>query len=223
MDKNFLKICLKNTPIFIIHYAKMINRKDFLDSWFKKNNIIPNWILDGQREDLTEKIIELYYKYDPKIHDRKLNLGEIGCMIGHLAAMEKIINSNSDYGIILEDDVDLPEDFEEKFNKLFENCPPDFDVISLGSCCGMKHPNSSNTTNFHKVVPPRSRCGYAQVVSRRVCEVSLKECIPFNYPPDWQIYYITANNIREPYVTYWVEPPLVFEGSKNNKYASSIR
>jgi glycosyl transferase family 25 len=179
--------------------------------------------LDGQREDLTEKIIETYYDYNPKVYNRKLNFGEIGCMIGHLAAMEKIIKSGSNYGIIFEDDVDIPEDFEDKFNKLFENCPLDFDVISLGSCCGMKHPHASSITNFHRVDPPRSRCGYAQVVSKRTCEVTLKKCIPFNYPADWQIYYITSNEISEPYITYWIEPPLVFEGSKNNKYISCIR
>ena len=198
----------------------MVDRKQFLEAWFQKNNIVPTWIVEGQREDITEEVLQKYYQQGSC---GKLNLGEIGCMLGHLAAMQKIVDSDSDYGLIFEDDVYLTETFQRDFDELFSDCPSHFDVISLGSCCGITHPNASSTVGFHRVDPPRGRCGYAQLISKTACEIALKESVPFSWPPDWQIYNIVSNNSQHPFVTYWVEPPIAFEGSKNGAYTSSIR
>jgi len=215
-----MKINMKDTPIFIIHYKKMTNRKQFLDEWFQQNNIVPTWVLEGQREDITEDILTKYYREG---NCGKLNFGEIGCMLGHISAMQKIVESDSNYGLIFEDDVYLTKTFQKDFDELFSNCPSDFDVVSLGSCCGIVHPNATSNPSFHKVEPPRGRCGYAQLISKRACEIALRESIPFSWPPDWQIYNISSNNSYHPFVTYWVEPPIAFEGSKNGTYTSSIR
>lgn len=74
---NTLKITLKDTPIFVIHYKKMTERKAFLDKWFFDHTVSPTWITEGQREDITTNVLEKYYLYDEKqCFGRRLSLGE---------------------------------------------------------------------------------------------------------------------------------------------------
>jgi len=224
---NTLKISLMNIPIFIIHYKKLTERKIFLDKWFSDHNISVNWIFEGQREDITDDILNKYYNYkESQNFGKQLSLGEIGCVLGHLSAMQKIIDNNYPYGLIFEDDVYLDEFFAKEFDSIFYNCPSDFDVISLGSCSGIKHPNAEHEkyeNRFFRIDPPRGRCGYAQVISNKACKIAIEESIPFSWPADWQIYNIASNNTTNPFVTYWIEPPIAFEGSTNSRYQSSIR
>ena len=224
---NTLKITLKDTPIFVIHYKKMIERKAFLDKWFFDHAVSPTWITEGQREDITTDVLEKYYLYDEKMcSGRRLSLGEVGCMLGHLSAMQKIVDNDYPYGLILEDDVYLTDNFAKEFDSILSNCPSNFDVISLGSCCGIQHNDADQSTDqnrLFRVDPPRGRCGYAQLLSNKACKIAIQESIPFSWPADWQIYNIVSNNTHHPFVTYWIEPPIAFEGSNNGSYTSSIR
>jgi glycosyl transferase family 25 len=224
---NTIKVTLRDTQIFVVHYKKMTQRKEFLDKWFSNHEVPVRWILDGQREDLTDDVLKKYYLYrQDQCGGRFLSLGEIGCTIGHISAMQKIVDENHPYGLIFEDDVYLDDSFMSEFDYIMSKCPSDFDVISLGSCCGIRHENShlANIDNrLFRVSPPRGRCGYAQLISNRACRLALQESIPFSYPADWQVYNIASNNKTHPFVTYWVEPPIAFEGSKIGLYQSSIR
>lgn len=49
------------------------------------------------------------YKY----FGRKLYLGEIGCFLSHLRALEIFVASNKDYGLVVEDDLVVPENFKK--------------------------------------------------------------------------------------------------------------
>jgi glycosyl transferase family 25 len=214
---------MRKTPVFVIHYKPLVERKAYLDYWFFKNQIEPNWIVDGQKEDMTPNIINKYYEYNPSVYDRKLSLSEIGCTIGHMSAYKMVLEKKYPYALIFEDDVCLPDDFASTFDSLMANCPTDFDVVSLGTCCGMKYPHTSDEQRFYRVIPPLGRCGYAQLISNRACGLAIKYSTPFHFPADWQYYNIASNNTEHQFITYWIEPPIAFEGSKIGKYNSSIR
>lgn len=215
-----MKIDLNDVKIYIIHYKKLIERKQKLEKWFKEKNITPIWIENAQRDELTEEIINKYCITHRNF--RSMNLGEIGCTIGHLTAYKHAVDNNHKYIMLLEDDCVFHINFTEIFNNLFLNCPDDFDVISLGSCCGLKHENATDIYSFHKTNPPTGRCGYAQLISNEACKKIIERGIPFFVAADWMFYNIVSN--YEPkFNIYWIEPPIAFQGSEIGDYKSSIR
>lgn len=199
----------------------MVDRKTYLNKFFDDRNINVEFILDGQREDLTPELISYYYKYDPSIYDRKLNFGEIGCAIGHYQGIKKVVEQNLPYAIFFEDDVIFEEDFVHKFINKFSNFNSSFDQISLGDCCNIGVYGSNIGNGFYHIDPPRGRCGYAHILSNRACK-NLLDRLPFSYPIDWHIGNFVSN-LQPKFVTLWVDPPLAFEGSKMSNYNSSIR
>lgn len=57
----------------------------------------------------------------------------VGCGISHIKLWEKIVNENIEKALILEDDFIFKDDFLNKFNKIIENTPIDYDMIFLTS------------------------------------------------------------------------------------------
>lgn len=81
---------------------------DFLDvELLKKNKIISN--------DLEE-----------------INKGNISCLISHLLCWKKIENSDSEFGLIFEDDCNINKDFEKKLFIFLNNLPKNWDMAWLG-------------------------------------------------------------------------------------------
>lgn len=224
-EKSGLKMKLEfnQIPIYVIHYKKMEDRKRYLTNFFFESGCSENvnWIEDGQREDLTEELIKKSgYVFDPSI-SKHLSLGEIGCMIGHKKILSEMLQKQHKFAFVFEDDVVFPDGFVKEFNSVFEKCPDDFDVISLGSCCGIKYPNILPENRFYKIIPNRGRCGYAQLVTYRCCVELAKHTVTYSNAPDWELYNTASNKIN-PFTTYWVEPPMVQQGSETI-YKSSIR
>lgn len=88
-------------PVYVINMERSKNRKDYIDDHFKKYGVSDYTFLkavDGSIEDLSDLIIN----YD------LLNItkGEAACSLSHLKAIELwLSSSDSEYGIIVEDDV----------------------------------------------------------------------------------------------------------------------
>ncbi len=55
-----------------------------------------------------------------KVNGRSMNKGEQGCALSHKICIEKILNGKENYGLILEDDVQMPENFKEVIEKEIE-------------------------------------------------------------------------------------------------------
>jgi len=79
--------------------------------------------------------------YSPGINDftdgvsknednKKFNV--FGCFFSHVRAMEKIAKQPDDtYGLILEDDFDVSDDFDNDIKEVFKAVPKDFDILKL--------------------------------------------------------------------------------------------
>ena len=212
---------VENSKIFIVHYAKMEDRKRYLSDFFRKNDIEVTWLLNGQREDLTEEIVSEFYKLIPEKYGRQLSLGEIGCAIGHYQGIKEVVDNNLDYAIFFEDDVVFNQSFKQDFNNKFKTFEEEFDLISLGDCCNIGVYGQPIGNGFYRIIPSRGRCGYAHILSNKACNI-LMNSLPFQYPIDWHIGH-DVNNREYKFKTYWVDPPLAFEGSKEGNYGSTIR
>jgi glycosyl transferase family 25 len=73
--------------------------------------------VDG--EDLDENQIELYSPRAAKRYfGRTLTRGELGCYLSHRAALGEFIASGSQFGLILEDDIVVSDDFAKIVSQL---------------------------------------------------------------------------------------------------------
>ena len=62
--------------------------------------------------------------------ENNLRMGQIGCALSHITILKRIQRQDEPYGLILEDDAIIPDDFSVERLKL----PEDFDICFLGGC-----------------------------------------------------------------------------------------
>jgi len=74
-----------------------------------------------------------YYKdnYNKLNISGKLRYGDIGCMVSHYDSWTKLLNSEYDLLIVIEDDANLSDDFLENVYKYILDLPYDFDIATL--------------------------------------------------------------------------------------------
>lgn len=105
---------MKKFKIFVINLNESTERLERLKSEFERLGLNFERVsaLDGRK--LSDNQIFRYYssKLNRKKYFVPLSRPEIGVYISHLKACEKIISDNLDFGIILEDDIVLRDEFK---------------------------------------------------------------------------------------------------------------
>jgi GR25 family glycosyltransferase involved in LPS biosynthesis len=90
-------------PLYVINMKKSTDRKDYIQDHFKKYQIFNYSFvegIDGSQENLDELINNL--------NELNVSKNEISCGMSHLKAIKHWLDtSDSDYAIIMEDDVSL--------------------------------------------------------------------------------------------------------------------
>ena len=84
--------------------------------------------VDGKDLSLPhEDYSELKYNL---LHGKKTNLGELGCYFSHLNVLKKFLNTEEDWALVCEDDIELDEDIIEIINSALES-GINFDLLRL--------------------------------------------------------------------------------------------
>lgn len=220
--------------IFISHYEKNVDRRAYLDNFFKTHNITNYEYVINDRKDIGPKVplwnlfqleqdIKLPFNYIERAPCRKLNKSHIANIISHYESIERISrDTNESLYLILEDDAIFCDNFIEKFNKHIESVPKDLDIGYIVSGCDL-HVNESIITNdiiWYEEQLRRSRTACAYIISTKCARKMMKEFVGFFYPIDW---HLTYESTRIQLKIYWCEPTIVSEGSNNGHYASSAK
>jgi GR25 family glycosyltransferase involved in LPS biosynthesis len=212
--------------VFIIHYKKLTERKEYLKSALKDFKV--HWIEDVDRDTLTPEQLSMYeyssekwktlnavwkeYNSEP----RPLSTAEIACNVSHYMAYKAISEKGIDRALILEDDVILYHNFAKKLRRVLDELPEDFDSCYLSDCFGWTVNNykqgflgslNKNIYDFDKCVyrMPTGRCADSYVISNKCAKVMCEKFVPFCLPVDWQqtpIYLTGSMKV------YWAEPAL---------------
>lgn len=226
-----MKITLNSLETYVMHYKPLVNRRKALTKSLSEIGITAKWITDWDANELTEQILSLYYKEDPviwnnrinwqkKVSFRRLRMSEISIAIKHIRSMKNVLQRGLPYALFLEDDVVFSPDFTKKFNTYFDNCPDDFDFVFLGDACNLRIRNPDPLINFYEKSDPIDKCADSFIISKRACESMLMNCIPISIPIDHEISNVAkCQGLKG----YWIEPPLVTQGSQNGLYKSSIQ
>jgi glycosyl transferase, family 25 len=154
-----------NLAVFVINLDNSTDRlahaKDRLDVAGLHFTRIPAF--DGRGKDVSA-IPEYDRKATLAWFGRELMGGEIGCYLSHLRAIDAFLATTSDYGVVFEDDIDLPDGASDILSEVVKQSARlggGFAVCNLGMPANMA----------------RSRLGDVQTVSGRF------ELFRAHYPP----------------------------------------
>lgn len=231
--------------IFIVHYSKLKDRKEFIDYQISQNlsryYFNYEYILPYDKESLSKEIIEEFYEksvntykektknlWEPRdCNYKELTDAEISCQLKHILAMKKA-SKCSDISLIIEDDCCFQDNFFERLSDItsIANLPKDWDVIFLGSGCGdwfqkIKIKNSIKfSENLYRIKHPASNCTECYLVNPKSAKKIFDNWIPFHLSADFEMAYIFYKLDMD---IYWAYPSLADQGSKNGMYRSELR
>ena len=109
--------------IFVIHYKKLIDRKLFILSQFKKHNITDYEFIEIERDDLSNPNISMFHK--------NYKNSQMSLSLKHFYAYKEI-SDKYDNCLILEDDAILINNFTDILNKYMDQLPKNYDCYLLG-------------------------------------------------------------------------------------------
>jgi glycosyl transferase family 25 len=125
-------------------YVISLNKPDKLLSEIRNYGLDPILIEGVNGKKLSKKEIN----ENTSISGRMFApLSVIGCAMAHIKVWKLFLESNTEYAIILEDDVVFEHNFKEKLDLGIKNTPDDFDILYLG-CFGCQNNLNFNTLQF---------------------------------------------------------------------------
>lgn len=217
--------------IFILHYAPLAERKKYLSKQIANLGIDTNLIEWIEEEPSYMQSLCMYdfgQMWDDKVFGNKnynkrvLRQSEISLAYKHIFVYQTILQKNITSSLVLEDDVIFCNDFIKNFNLYLYNSPADWDIIFPGSGCDLHIDKKfivPDKTSYKKEYPA-TRCTDSYLIKKACIEKIYNSIIPFTLPIDFELnYQLEANRC----VTYWWEPTLIYQGSQNNMFTSSIQ
>ena len=220
LHKLFDNIALKNNiKIFIIHYKKLTERKEFMINQFKRENITNYEFITIDRDELIETdLIKFQDNFSKPL---------IANFLSHLFVYKQIANNNFDYNLILEDDAILCHNFNKILHTYIKQFSNNYDAIFIGDGCNIKehHIISSKiiqNCNVYKYDGDnKCKCTDSYFVSKKGANHIINYFnnleTKINNPIDWFL-----NKPLEILNVYWCEPTLVKQGTIIGLFNSSI-
>jgi GR25 family glycosyltransferase involved in LPS biosynthesis len=132
-----------------------LNQYQASDLRFKTIKRVP--AVDGKKLDITQYLSDRAFKEIKSIETTgyrtkhyQLTRGAVGCYLSHLKTYKQIADSDKEFGLIFEDDVNIAPDFYVKLNVILKKIPNNWDVLLLGCHClkCKKHEVHSHVRKF---------------------------------------------------------------------------
>jgi len=187
-----------------------INMTENNDRWEKNKNKLPNFhrfnAVNGKEVDIDKLRTNGILKENEKWIGR-MKPGTIGCAISHIKVMNLIKNQKEKFGLILEDDVMIPDNFINNLKNLEPYFPPYWDIIYLGGC------NISGKKYNEKFLIPEIKsgvnfCTHALLLNKENIHNIINILTPIDRPIDQQIRE-NFNKIK----AYYVYPSILFQNN----------
>lgn len=124
--KTYMKITWDK--IYIINLKRRPDRKKIMIDKLEKIGL-RNYEFINAVDGLKPKISKVFDELKAKNKTRILNYGHFGCILSHIKVIKKAIANNYNRVMILEDDIEFPDDF---IDRIFNIDVPEFDILYLG-------------------------------------------------------------------------------------------
>lgn len=206
----------QNMKIYYINLDQSKDRKQNVESICYSQNLSPERInaINGKEIDINDK------KYEKAIHKIKWwfeknnlsNVGHFGCYLSHMKTYQTFLESNSEYCLILEDDIELLTDnFKRDILINMNNLPNDWDILLLGYEIDGRKKNVRNGNKNTKLRKGLLNITYfvglhAYIIKRKTAKILLENLQTLDWILDWNVCYLAEKNIVNVYGVY---PPIV--------------
>jgi GR25 family glycosyltransferase involved in LPS biosynthesis len=214
-----------------------------LNNTFNKLKIDTDYyefVVNTHKDTLSDELLSQYYTTDTDIRHKELSIigeqkyltkevskGNISCGINHLLIWKKIIESQFNNVLVLEDDIVFLEHTINNLVELTMQLPKDFNIISLEDGAGLTVSNyiTKNITPdkvVYKAPDGRMRCTGAYIINKRTCEklIALNLKRKFSLEIDMQLWLYGNLDLLN---IYWAEPHVFTQGSQRGIYKSHIQ
>ena len=217
---------------YIAHYSKLSDRKLNVDKLIARANIDNyEFVTNEPNKDFIKQFYsnsaDLWYdrvrhfNYGGPIHYRQLSKAEISLLYKHYLIFKDITQNENEFCLVLEDDVVFNESFLNDLNSILNEAPKDWDFIFLGSGCDLRIPKSLIRPNQKCYLKshPAAKCTDSFLVKKESLQKILSTLMPFILPIDFELnYHMWAHDMN----VYWIEPPLIRQGSQDGTFKSLI-
>ncbi len=132
----------------------------------------------------------------------KIGVKHIAATLTHWAAWKVMSYQPDDSFVILEYDVRMVDDWQDKFHQAMSVLPEDWDLVYLGSCCCKGRNTSLIGNNLYKVEYPL--CGHAIMYRKKSLETLLDVHQRINAPLDIAMLTMSLPKLN----VYTVLPPI---------------
>ena len=112
-----------NFEVNIVHYKKLIERKDLITNELNCQNINYKFIDSYERDSLSEEELNKF--------TNDINNAYKANFLSHIECFNNLINSKYDLMLILEDDSIPKENFYTNINKYLKQLPKNFDLFYI--------------------------------------------------------------------------------------------
>jgi glycosyl transferase family 25 len=212
--------------IFVIHYAKLVDRKQHIISQFAKHNFTDYEFVEIDRDELVNENTDIF--------ESGYNKAQIAISLSHFKAYREI-SEKLENGLILEDDVFLCDSFSDILSMYMSHLPTNYDMMFIGDGCNLHIPKEELIHNkfvYEKFVGHASwgegggfgatRCADSYVVSnkgaKKLCEYIDNLTYKINLPVDWWLNIALRDANCS---VYWCEPTIATQGTQNGAFSSS--
>ncbi len=114
--------------VYIINLKRRSDRKKIMIEKLKKIGLT-NYEFINAVDGLKLKVSKVFDNLKNKNKTQILNYGHFGCILSHIKVLKNAILNNYNRVMILEDDIEFPDDFIEKINNINV---PEFNILYLG-------------------------------------------------------------------------------------------
>ena len=169
----------------------VINLRDASERWTHMKETLDHVGLDYTRidavlgKDLEEPIVEFNERRFNILTGKHKNYGEIGCYLSHIKALTEFLKSDSDYALILEDDVNLPDHLPKLIDEAIAHSQH-WDLLRLSSSRDgqyLKIENMSFNSELVYNTKVLKNTG-AYVINRKAAQACIDKMLPMSLPFD---------------------------------------
>lgn len=205
-----------NCDVYLVHYEPLTERLDFMRNQFDRLGIdaeiissepCVDWVKD------TPAIRQLKQSKFQNNVSRAVSRVEESLAWKHYLFIEKASKGNRP-ALVLEDDAVLSDNFVESTNQILAT--HGWDVVFPGSGCNLR----CSQKGLVRVPHPASKCTDSYIVTVDAAKKlysTMREGISLAI--DWELnYQMMIHNFD----VYWLEPPIVRQGSQDGTWTSAI-
>jgi glycosyl transferase family 25 len=144
--------------VFVINMDKDVARMRIISNSLNKLGLKYSRVsaVNGKELEKNNKITSTCMKY--------CSNGIKGCAMSHMNLWKYIIDTNIEHALILEDDAEFVDDFNNKFINFYNIVPKDYDILHLGCVfgCNIREDTNAIAYLFEKIISksPEPKDGY---------------------------------------------------------------